>query len=193
MSRLILLLTCLCLSVSAYADDYSILIPELTGDYEIEPVTSPISRSTNLTLDPDIVSVEGFRLVLSGTWTDGLVSCSNPYGGPRDTTSFSPGLSVFIQAPGEVDGFFHATIDPPTGEFEFLSAPFTYCCPGGTGDPNLLLGKTLQVEFFCDAVLILPCGIIENAFGVIDEVRLDLLGPVSTEATTWGEVKSLYR
>ena len=193
MSRLLLVLIFLFLSGATLADDYSILLPDLTGDYEIEPVHAPISRATTLTIDPDVVSMEGLRLVLSGTWTDGLVACSNPYGGPPDTTSFSPGLSVYLSARGEIDGFFHATVDPPTGQFEFLSAPFTFCCPGGPGDPNLLLGKTLQVEFFCDAVLILPCGVIENAFGTIDEVRIDLMGPVPTEATTWGGVKSLFR
>jgi hypothetical protein len=125
---------------------------------------------------PDVQSFEELRLVLSGEWVEGTIVCSNHYGLPPDTTSFMPGLSIYLTSPGNIDGFFHATVHPPHGEFFQWNAEFEFCCPGGPGDLSELLGVLISVELFCDLILILPCNIDEHSYGVLDEVRIRIRG-----------------
>lgn len=195
MIRYLVLIPFVTLLGVAHAEVVEISFPELTGDYEsgwVPPETAPSLRSTVFSFPPDIQSMDGLRLVLSGAWVEGVIICSQAWG-PPDTTSFTPGLSMYLTSPGNIDGFFHASVQPPHGDFSQLSAEFEFCCPGGPGDLSLLLGTVVFVEFFCDLVLPGICGVDVDSYGTVEEVRLEALGAVPAQGSTWGGVKALYR
>lgn len=192
----ILVLTALVLLVgNVSAETVDISFPELTGDYEtgwVEPEIAPTVRSTTFIFPPDVQSMEGMRLVISGAFNEGIVICSSAIP-PPDTTSFTAGLTMMLTAPDAMEGFFYATIMPPPDSFTSLSTFFQYCCPSGAGNPNLLLGEILTLELFCEHPLILPCNIEVDSFGTLTDVRLQALGAVPTDDHSWGEVKALFR
>ena len=170
-------------------------LPDLPGTYTVgndPPDDPPGGVQFSLTLPAELESITDIRLVLSGTMQDGLVACSNPYGGEPDTTAFLPGLSLYLREQGAGD-FLHATVAVPSGEFSAASASFTSCCPAGVLDPNTLLGLELQAEFFLDYVLILPCNPIVNATVVISGAHLEITGTVPAENSSWGTAKTRYR
>jgi len=181
----------------AQADEVIISLPALTGDYEtgwVPPETAPVIRQTTFSIPSDVLSIDEMRFVLSGTWSEGLIICD--YGGPEDpdSTAFTPGLSLWLDAatipPGD---FIHATITPPNGPFTEWSAVFESCCPPGTVDLNLLLGTEIEAELFCDLVLILPCWVEIDSYGTLSDVRIEITGVVPTENYTWGSMKALFR
>ena len=193
MIRILFLISMVALMGTASAEVVDIIFPELAGDYELPSDTSPGHRATSFIFPPDVQSFENLRLVLSGEWVEGTIICSNMYGLPPDTTSFTPGLSMYLTSPGNIDGFFHATVHPPHGEFSQWNAEFEFCCPGGPGDLSELLGVMISAELFCDLILILPCNIDEPSFGILDEVRIEALGAVPDQGSSWGRVKALFR
>ena len=192
----LLLSVLLVLATGALADTVVIDLPDLTGDYQTgwyPPTTSPVTRSTSFVFPPDIQSLQDLRVVMSGTWVQGLVSCSNPYGGPPDTTSYSPGLAVHLRAPAAFDKFFHATVGPPDGPFDQLTAVFDYIYPPNGADPNEMLGEIVSVELECQSMFILPCNPLNDSYGVLTEVRIEALGAVPTTKSSFGNVKALFR
>jgi hypothetical protein len=76
-----------------FAGIVDISFPELTGDYAMPPDSAPMSRTTTFQFPQDVQSVDGLRLVLSGTWAEGTMICDQLIG-PPDTTSYVPGLSM---------------------------------------------------------------------------------------------------
>ncbi len=197
MRRTILLILPLFIALSAGGDaaaQIRVDLPDLPGVYEtgfVPPDQGPGGFLFSLTLPAELETIAEIRLVLSGTMQEGLVSCSNPYGGPPDTTASRPGLSLYLWESGSSD-FLHATVEAPHGAFSGLAAPFTSCCPPGVLDPNTLLGKELQAEFFLDWVLILPCGWVVDAAVVLEDAYLEITGTVPAEDTAWGAVKARY-
>lgn len=195
MARILILTVVGILAGSAYADTVDISFPELTGDYEtgwVSPDTAPAVRATTFIFPPDIQSMEGMRLVLSGEFFEGVVICVNPMGVP-DTSSFMPDLSLIARVPGVVEGFFYATVQPPAGSFPSVSTILQYCCPSGPGNPNLLLGEIVTLELSCEVGLILPCNVDVDSFGTLFDVHLQALGAVPSDDFTWGRVKALFR
>jgi len=193
--RILVLTALVALAGTASAETVDISFPELTGDYEtgwVPPEMAPTFRSTTFIFPPDVQSMEGMRLVLSGVLNEGIVICNNSMG-PPDTTSFTAGLTMMLTAPEVFEGFFYATIVPPHDSFSNLNTFFQYCCPSGAGNPNLILGEIITVELYCEQALILPCYIDVDSFGTLTEVRLQALGAVPADDHSWGDVKALYR
>lgn len=171
-------------------------LPALAGGYEAgmsQPPTYPGSRLTTFRLPADLIAVESLRLVVSGSWNEGLIACNNPYGGEPDTMAFQPGLSLYLHLPNETypRHHFHATVQPAGGAFSGLAATFVSSYPPGS--PNLLLGTDIEAEFFVDFVLILPCNIVAAAWGEVTSVRVEVTGTVPVEDRSWGAVRALYR
>lgn len=196
MKRILFFLLTIALAGNAIADQFDISFPELTGDYEtgwLDPVTAPTGRTITFMFPSNVQSLEELRLVLSGTWTEGELVCSSPYGGPPDSTSFTPGLSAYLFVSESRSQFFHATIVPPNGEFSEWSAVFEACCQPNPPSLNLLLGTEVTIELFSDMVLILTCNVTTDSEGTLTDVRLQDLGAVPVEQSTWGSLKSLYR
>lgn len=196
MIRRLLLILLLAMALGAHAETVVIDFPDLTGDYQTgwhPPTTSPGSRSTSFIFPPDIQSLQGLRVVMSGEWVQGLVACSNPYGGPPDTTSYSPGLVVHLRAPEAFDGFFHAGVGPPDGPFDQWTADFRYIYPPNGADPNQMLGEIVSVELECQSGFILPCNPLNDTYGVLTEVRIEVFGAVPTTESSFGNVKALFR
>jgi hypothetical protein len=174
-------------------------LPALTGDYEAAEFAEPnfgwpFSRTTDFAMPPEVTAIDQMKLVVSGTWTEGIRACEDPFGGPPHQGPFLPGLSLYLTSEALPEGdFFHATVPSVNGTFSGLQATFQSCCPGGTVDPNLLVGSQVHAEFFTDWVMPLICNIIQDSYGTITEVRLEVTGVVPVEDTTWGAVKQLYR
>ncbi len=180
-------------STPAAADMCVMNLPALTGNYEavefVEPNFGwPSLRTIDFDMSPEIIAIDQLKLIVSGTWTEGILVCEGP------PEPFLPGLSLYLtsEALPHLD-FFHATVPSVNGTFSGLQATFQSCCPGGTVDPNLLVGAQIHAEFFTDWVLPLICNITQDSYGTITEVRLEITGVVPTEDTTWGAVKQLYR
>jgi hypothetical protein len=193
--RILVLTALVALAGTAAAETVDISFPELTGDFEtgwVPPETAPTFRSTTFIFPPDVQSMEGMRLIISGAFEEGIVICSNSMG-PPDTTSFTAGLTLMLTAPGVFEGFFYATIVSPHEPFSNIHTVLQYCCPSGPGNPNLLLGEIINVALYYEHPLILPCNIDVDSFGTLTEVRLQALGAVPTDEHTWGNVKALYR
>ena len=66
-------------------------------------------------------------------------------------------------------------------------------CTEGQSDVNLLLGSVITAELFCDVSAAVLPDIVEAAFGTVDWVRLETVGAVGTQQSTWGAVKASYR
>jgi hypothetical protein len=130
--------------------------------------------------------------VLSGDFFEGVVICVNYLGLP-DTSSFIPDMTLIARVPGVIEGFFYASIQPPTGSFSSMSTFLQYCCPSGPGNPNLLLGEIVTLELACEVGLILPCNVDVDAIGTLTDVRLQALGAVPAYDYSWGGVKALFR
>jgi hypothetical protein len=186
----------LTISSVSLADEVIISLPALTGDYEtgwVPPMTAPVARQTTFSIPPDVLSIDEVRLVLSGTWVEGLIICDYGTGDP-DSSAFTPGLSLWLDAEPIPDlDFIHATIAPPHGTFDEWSAVFESCCPPGSVDLNLLLGTEIEAELFCDLILILPCWVEIDSYGTLTDVSIEITGAVPTKSHTWGQVKALYR
>jgi hypothetical protein len=195
MIRILILIAVVALAGNTSAGIVEICFPELTGDYGtgwLPPHTSTHSRTTTFTFPPDVQSMDELRLVLSGAWVEGIIRCT-PLIGPPDTTSFTPNLSMYLKAPETFDGFFHATVRPPNGPFDQWAAIFEYCCPAVDGDLNLLLGTVISVELACEHILTGFCDALADSYGILTVVRLEALGAVPAEGSSWGGVKSLFR
>ncbi len=196
MKRILFFLLTIVLVGNASADVLEISLPGLIGNYETgwqEPVTAPTSRTITFMFPANIENLEELRFVLSGTWVEGEIVCSNSFGDPPDSTSFTPYLSAHISASGSYSEFFYTTIIPPNGEFSEWSAVFEACCQPNLPSLNTLLGLEVTMEVICDMGLILPCSVTTDSEGTLTDVRLQALGTVPAEKSTWGSVKSMYR
>ncbi len=195
MIRTMVFIVFITLAGTSLADEVDISFPELASYYEtgwVDPEIAPAGRTTTFMFHPDVQSMDGLRLVISGDWNEGEIHCASLWG-PPDTTSFTPGLSMFLTAPEAFDGTFHATVHPPDGPFDQSTATFEYLYPPDGADINLLLGVEVSVEFFCDLVLPGNCYVFADSHGSVTEVRLEAFGAVPVKGASWGAVKSLYR
>jgi hypothetical protein len=193
--RNLVFIALIALTGTAMADVVAISFPELASYYEtgwVDPEIAPAGRTTAFMFHPDVQSMDGLRLVISGNWNEGEIHCASLWG-PPDTTSFTPGLSMFLTAPEAFDGTFHATVHPPDGPFDQSTATFEYLYPPDGADINLLLGVEVSVEFFCDLVLPGNCYVFADSHGSVTEVRLEAFGAVPVVGSSWGGVKSLFR
>jgi len=194
-ARILVFMVFTVLAAITSADTIDISFPELTGDFEtgwLPPDTAPSTRSTTFIFPPDIQSMDGMRLVVSGDFYEGVIICVNYIGEP-DTSSFTPDLTLIASVPGVIEGFFYATILPPVGSFSSMSTFLQYCCPSGPGNPDLLLGEIVTLELSCEVGLILPCSVDFDSFGTLTEVRLQAVGAVPEDGYSWGGVKALFR
>ena len=82
---------------------------------------------------------------------------------------------------------------PPDGAFTELRSTVTSCCPPGVLDYNQLLGAEIHAEFYVYWALIGICWVSDDSYGTVSDVRLEILGTVPVNTSTWTEVKALYR
>jgi hypothetical protein len=183
------------LAVPSLADTVVVPLPELTGDYEADSFTEPnfghpYLRSLDLILPPGITGIDQLQLVLAGDWTVGEIIC---YDGEEPSFyPFTPALTVFITSDAFPGDFFVASVLPEGGAFTLTDA-FGSCCPQGVLEFDQLLGVSLHVELLVDWALIGICSLVEDAYGSVDEVRLEIDGTVATQRDTWSAVRGLYR
>lgn len=176
----------------AFAEVTTIPLPELTGDYEarwdVSPAFGETERQTIIVLPPELEHIEGLRLVLSGTWTDGRQICG---GFPGDILPFRAGLSMMLRYSESHLETFQAGISPPEGVFENLDDAFAF---SGLGEPqpfDRLLGADVVVSLGCSGAT--WCSVYLDAYGWLTDVHLEITGTVPTTGTTWGTLKALFR
>ena len=190
-SVLVLLVTA---TVPAFSDTAIINLPELTGDYETDPYILPewgeTHRQMDLVLPDNITAIDEIHLVITGSWTEGIYQCSGYP--PQDPVNFTPPMTMFLSVP-EVYGTypFVATIEPLGNEPNQYSAIFEN--NPFDPDPSLMIGETIHIELIVDFGLILTCYIVEDSYGTLTDVHLEISGTVPAETTTWGHIKGIYR
>ena len=175
----------------------TVSLPELNGDYEVFEEAAPDFgapgyRSTNFVLPEGITSIDQVTVVLSGQWHAGELSCDTGFG-TREISQFLPPLAVAIHSNAFGSEFFLASVVVPDGEFEDLAVGFTSCCPPGVLGFDSLIGVELQVELFIDWVLVGSCFATVDSYGSLVDVSIEVTGPVSSDSSSWGGIKSLYR
>jgi hypothetical protein len=174
----------------AIAATTTIALPALLGKYQSYPYIDPNwgvdYRATTFTVPESVASIEEMSLVLTGTWTEGVISCEP---GPYEFTS-GPEIWVVLTVP---EGCFAAYIVPPDGEFENWSAAFEPCHPPGDLDLNMLLGQEIPVEIRPLLWIFGLCEVAVDSYGTLTDVRLVVRGSVPVAAASWTAVKALYR
>jgi len=189
------LLSVLYLAPQAFA--LTVSLPELTGDYEVfqgvaPDFGAPGYRSIDFVLPEGITSIDQVTVVLSGQWHAGELSCDTGFG-TREISQFLPPLAVALYSSAFESDFFLASVEVPDGEFEGLAVGFSSCCPPGVLDFDSMIGAELQIELFIDWVLVGNCFATEDSYGSLADVSIEVSGPVSTDSSSWGGIKSLYR
>ena len=175
----------------------TVFLPELTGELEFDPFVEPNFeapgyRSIDFVLPDNITDIEQLTFVLSGQWSAGEIACDHGFENP-DISSILPPISLLISSSAFPGDFFIASIDLPDGPFENLTAEFTSCCPGDVLEFNQLIGSDLHAELVMDFAILGICWLTADTYGTLDEVALQITGPVATEFSSWSRVKSLYR
>lgn len=196
MKSIVLIAACLAVAGLAAADSLTIDLPGLTGGYEYCSYTEPNlgypqMRAVDFTIPGDVTAVDQLTLVLSGEWTAGEISCYEVEG-PVAYEFLSP-LAIFLTSPAFPGDYFVATLDIPAGPFSEIEGTFSSCCPPGVLDPNQLLGVDIHAELYFDAAILGICSLTIDTYGTLSDVRLEILGTVATETSTWSAVKGLYR
>ena len=131
--------------------------------------------------------------MISGSWTSGRIVNCRTVGEFTycDTLPTSTNLTLRLTADSLGDCQFQATI--PAYNEANGSELLVEFCPEGESDVNLLLGSVVFAELFCDVAPETIPLIIESTFGTVTEARLETVGAVPVQRSTWGSVKSLYR
>lgn len=186
-----------CLGLVTQSSALTLSFPELTGGLEggqfAEPnFNYPGGRSFDFVIPENVTSIEDMVFVLSGNWHTGEMTCSDSFGG-HNVSPFLPPISIFITSDAFPGDYFHSSISMVEGSFENLTGTFESSYPPGVLEFNDLLGADLHAEVFIDWVMILICYFSIDSYGILDDVELHLTGTVPTVASSWGNVKSLYR
>lgn len=186
-----------CVGLAQLTSAVEVPLPGLAGGYEAWPGVVPDMgypgvRTVSLTFPDAVTVIDDISLVISGQWSEGEITCTSPYGG-YDVSAIIPPLDLRISSSAFPGDFFVSEIIPTQGAFEALTADLTSCCPPGVLEFSALLGAELHVQLSVDFALIGICSLTVDTYGELDDVHLDILGPVANEATTWGQLKSLYR
>ena len=176
--------------------DSQIELPALAGGYHIgnnAPSEDPTGRTTTFALPDSVVGVGLMRLTVSATWHMGVVELTRP-GIPAtpDTFRWVIPLQMEISAPslGECYMFSYAGGQ----EGYWIDSDYFYPeCPSGDLRASDLIGLDLSVNFYCRFDEEEGKRLIEDAFGTVHSVSVELLSAVPNEDTTWGAVKALYR
>lgn len=171
--------------------------PTLAGSYHAGnnvPSADPSSRTVSFTIPDSVAAVGLLRLVVSATWTKGIVEVSRTVGGFTyyDTLSLGMPLEMTVSAPSAGECYLDAQVGGQDGawtEADYLSS----VCLSGEPLPSDLIGLDLTAEFGCDFVERPNVRLIQDASGIVNSVSLELWNVVSDEASTWGAVKALYR
>jgi hypothetical protein len=176
---------------AARADDITIPLQILAGEYEacgrVPPVFGQTERQTVVTLPPELGHIESLRLVMSGDWVYGRQSdCQG------NSVPFSGSFTMMIWHAGDLQNVFLASVFPPEGVFTNEDDDFHFS--GGGGPPqsfDALLGSEIEIGLYCGCGT--ACGVFLDAYGWINDVHLEITGTVPTEPSAWGTVKTLYR
>jgi hypothetical protein len=178
---------------TAVADEISIPLPGLTGNYqafrEYPPGSGDVGRWITLAMPVEITRIDQLRLAISGTWHIGEQHCTdNPHGG--STYSMPAALVVSLSITG-TSGYFGAAVWP-SGDFSGLTDVFDPCCPPEVLTSDQLLGQVVNIHIYVVPRLFSTCGVISDTYGTISDVQLQITGDVPTTASAWGEIKALY-
>jgi hypothetical protein len=169
-------------------------LPGLVGGYEGSSVHAPDfghpdQRSMPLIIPAEVTAIDQVELVLAMTWTPGELVCDfdQPTYEP-----WSPPLSLFLTSDAFPGDFFFASVETPDGAGEGR-ATLESCCPAGALPSDVLLGAELTATLFIDGAIIGICAVTVDTHGTVADAWLEVTGVVTTEATTWSQVKGLYR
>lgn len=171
--------------------------PTLAGSYhggDNVPSTDPSSRTVSFTIPDSVAFLTDMRLVVSATWSKGIVEVARTIGGTTvyDTLTLGMPLEMTVTAPSLGKCYLDAQLGGTDGnwtDWDYLSS----VCGSGEPVPNDLLGLELTAEFGCDFLDRPNVRLIQDASGVVHSVTLELWNAVSDESSTWGAVKALYR
>lgn len=182
-------------SGSALADVITVPLAGLVGDYQgmpdLPPGSGEYSRTLTFTLPPELTAIEDLRLVISGTWADGLQWCEGPSG--PESSPFTAEMALVLSIPAASEDFFTTFIQLPDGDITDLQGTVRACCPPDILALDQLLGTTIEAELFVGWVVLGICAVESDTYGSLTDVHLEVTGSVPADATTWSEVKALYR
>jgi hypothetical protein len=184
-------------SLATPATALDVPLPDLVGGYEYDPTVAPDpgyppSRAVDFRLPDEVVVIDALRVVLSGEWYGGEITCDD--GSGPVTTPLEAPLALVITSdafPGDRVTAFVAAM--PEGPFTDLTLEFESCCPPGVVGFDQLVGVDLHAELRIDLAIVGLCWVTVDTWGVLDDVHLELTGTVGAPAATWSGIKGLYR
>ena len=196
-TALVTITALVCFGLVSPSSALTLSLPELAGDLEIGPWVEPnfdfpYMRECDFVIPDGVTTIENLVFVLSGEWNVGEITCNNGFGG-YDVSPLLPPIAIFITSDAFPGDYFLASIVMPDGPFDSLAAEFESYFPPNVLDFDDLLGVELHAELFIDYAPIGICGETIDSYGTLEEVQLQLTGPVPTVVSSWGQVKSLYR
>jgi hypothetical protein len=178
------LFLCSCVvAPSTRAEVVYVLVPGLTGNYPVNPLTTVRSAEVQLPRTPDVI--HSVTLLITGTAVTGLADC-----GQAGVIDIWP--MEFIAEMG--DGWWAThELKFTNGNFEFamlfepIDDPVTWDF-FLDGEAELALSGAPWTQLTVCDPLLFPSG-------VVTEVTLFVDGefPLLVEPSTWGRVKALYR
>lgn len=193
-----ILILCLIIASTALADPANIALPDLTGDYDsgfMDPNDAPRVRLNAFTIQPEVISIQSLRVVMSGSNENGSVICERDIGGGqvvRDTMSVVTQMRLVLTAPTLEGDCFFGIVNLLAPTFTDQFGWVTSCDIGNPLDPNLLLNTTVQAELECNFSP--SCGPWIDALATLTDVHLILDAQiVAVDLTAWGAIKALYR
>jgi hypothetical protein len=176
--------------------DIQIELPALAGDYHIGNSTQsqdPTGRTTTFALPDSVVGVGLMRLIISATWHMGVVELTRQdFPAMPDTFRWVIPLQMEISAPSLGECYLFSYAGGQEGYW--IDSDYFYPeCPSGDLRASDLVGLDLSVNFYCRFDEQPGKRLIEDAFGTVHSVSVELQSAVPNEDTTWGAVKALYR
>ena len=141
-----------------------------------------------------MASIGSMLLVVSATWTKGIVEVARTIGGFTyyDTLALGMPLQMNVSAPSLGECHLTALLGGQDGiwtEQDDLSS----VCLSGEPHPSDLIGLELTAEFGCHFEERPDLRLIQDAVGTVHSVSVLFMNVVPDESPTWGEVKALFR
>ena len=179
------------LAILAYpAVAVEILLPELEGMYEMEPVVEPnFGAPAERTVDFHLPSGSGTDavayLLVSGDWTSGETTCDLG-GGIYQVYPHLPSLIVELTSadyPGVL--IWGELMAMPDGEFNDIPVALS-------SGIEQLFGSEVHARLMISSLIVGWCSVTLDSYGTLSDVRLVLDGVVSVERETLSAIKQLY-
>jgi len=177
--------------------DHAMLeLPGLTGNYhfgDIQTNTGPSERSTILIIPDEIKSFEQLRFIVSGLWKGGKQVITRDLNGftVTDTLGYNVDLTLRLTSPSIGDCYLEAIAKSTNGPLNCDELVVQHC-PIGPGKMQQLLGSKVTAELVCSTTFASDSYIIEDSFGTLLDVTVEVVGAVPTTKSTLDSVKAKY-